>query len=88
MAARVWRPTEHPPLLSRFASKSYKGRSEVYWQLHDRIRQHLDAREATDSRASGARIELLRSRGFTVAAARRWLQHHARDDLSSAWPRR
>ena len=74
-------------LLSRFASKSLEGRFEVDQQVHDRIRQYLDGREVAGSRQRG-RIELLHRRGFTDAAARKWLQRHPLVDLRSAWPRR
>ena len=73
-------------LLARFATKSLDGRYDVDPAVGDRIRRYLDERDARRGRHNGA-LELLRLRGFTEAAARKWLQRHPIDSVRSAWPR-
>lgn len=73
-------------LLGRFATKSLDGRYDVDPAVGDRIRQYLDERDTALARHKNA-LELLRLRGFTEAAARKWLQRHPLDSVRSAWPR-
>lgn len=69
-------------LLARFAMKDLGGKYEVDDGVLARISKHLEGRE---ERAT--RLELLRQRGFTDAAARKWLQRHPVSSLRTAQPR-
>jgi hypothetical protein len=70
-------------LLTRFASKTGDGRFDVDDTTIERIRRHL---ETVDRRQTS--LEVLRGHGFGEAAARKWLQRHPSEAVSSAWPRR
>ena len=40
-----------------------------------------------DRERRAASIEFLRGRGFTLSAARKWVQRNPIDEIASAWPR-
>jgi hypothetical protein len=73
-------------LLPRFAQK-VNGR---YVLDHDdvvaRMKAYLD-QEDHKRKVRAAALEVLRSRGFGEAAARKWLQRHRPEDAVNAWPR-
>ena len=73
-------------LLPLFAEK-VNGR---YDYDHDdviaRMKAHLDKREQEQTTRKAA-LDLLRSRGFSEAAARKWLQRHEPEQALDAWPR-
>ncbi|MGH3190770.1 MAG: hypothetical protein ACRDPY_48595 [Streptosporangiaceae bacterium] len=72
-------------LLNRFALKA-GARYEVDADVLEKIRAHLIGRDRkTDTHA--AAMELLQERGFTYAAARKWLQRHPCSETLTAWPR-
>ena len=73
-------------LLPLFADK-VNGR---YDYDHDdviaRMKAHLEQRDQQREVRTAA-LELLRSRGFSEAAARKWLQRHKPEQAIHAWPR-
>ena len=73
-------------LLPQFADK-VNGR---YDYDHDdvvaRMKAHLQERDRNRAIRTGT-LDLLRSRGFSEAAARKWLQRHAPEQAIDAWPR-
>ena len=73
-------------LLPLFADK-VNGR---YDYDHDdvvtRMKVHLDKRDRKREIRAAA-LELLRERGFSEAAARKWLQRHEPEQAINAWPR-
>ncbi len=73
-------------LLPQFAQK-VNGR---YDYDHDdvvaRMKAHLNERDR-ERAARTAALDLLRSRGFSEAAARKWLQRHEPRQAIGAWPR-
>ena len=73
-------------LLPQFADK-VNGR---YDYDHDdvvaRMKAHLEERDR-ERAIRAAALGLLRSRGFSEAAARKWLQRHAPEQAIDAWPR-
>ena len=73
-------------LLPLFAEK-VNGR---YDYDHDdvvaRMKAHLQERDRERAIRTGA-LEILRSRGFSEAAARKWLQRHEPKQAIDAWPR-
>ena len=72
-------------LLNRFAPKTGT-RYEVDADVLEQIRAHLISRdEKTETHA--AAMELLQERGFSYAAARKWLQRHPYSEALTAWPR-
>jgi len=72
-------------LLKRF-SRRMAGRYEVNDRVRDQIRAYLHQRDGRAEKQSAA-MELLEERGFTWAAARKWLQRHPLEEAISAWPR-
>lgn len=73
-------------LLPQFAEK-VNGRYEYdQTELVAQMRASLNATEG-DRAIRVAAIELLRSRGFTEASARKWLQRHQPEEAVDAWPR-
>lgn len=73
-------------LLKRFAPR-VGDRYQVDDDIHQSIRAYVAHRQQRVDRHAVA-MELLQARGFTSAAARKWLQRHAMDEIRSAWPRR
>jgi hypothetical protein len=74
-------------LLPRFAQK-LQGRYDYNRDdVVARMRAYLDALDNDRGVQADAR-ELLRSRGFHDAAARKWLQRHRPEDAVHAWPHR
>jgi len=72
-------------LLNRFAPKTGT-RYEVDADVLEKIRAHLISRdEKTETHA--AAMELLQERGFSYAAARKWLQRHPYSEALTAQPR-
>ena len=72
-------------LLNRFAPK-IGTRYEVDADVLEKIRAHLIRRdEKTETHA--AAMELLQERGFSYAAARKWLQRHPYSEALTARPR-
>jgi len=72
-------------LLKRFARKT-GARYDIDASMFDRIRDHLTSRDQRTEQHTAA-LELLQGRGFSYAAARKWLQRHAYSDALKAWPR-
>lgn len=73
-------------LLPRFASK-VDGRYVVeQGDVVARIRAYLDRRDASRETRVAA-LAVLQGRGFSEAAARKWLQRHRAPDAVNAWPR-
>lgn len=73
-------------LLPQFAQK-VNGRYDFdQSELVQRMRAYLDQREK-DREIRAAALELLRSRGFSNEAARKWLQRHPPDEAVKARPR-
>ena len=73
-------------LLPLFAQK-INGRYDV--DLDDvvaRMKVYLDSRDR-DRNLRTAALDLLRERGFSEEAARKWLQRHRPEDALDAWPR-
>jgi hypothetical protein len=73
-------------LLPQFAQK-INGRYDIdYDDVVARMRAHLDGVDkARNPRA--AALEVLLSRGFSEAAARKWLQRHEPEQAVNTWPR-
>jgi hypothetical protein len=72
-------------LLKQFAPKSGT-RYEVDGDVLEKIRSYLISRdEKTETHAVA--MELLQERGFSYAAARKWLQRHDYSEALTAWPR-
>jgi hypothetical protein len=74
-------------LLPRFAQK-VNGRYDLdHDDVVARMKAYLD--DVDKARAGrAAALEVLRSRGFGEAAARKWLQRHPPQEAVDAWPRR
>ncbi len=70
-------------LLRKFAVKHRDGRYDVDGETLERLRRYVD-----DRARRRAALELLHSRGFERAAARKWLQRHALEEIRTAQPRR
>jgi hypothetical protein len=73
-------------LLPLFAQK-INGRYDV--DLDDvvaRVKAYLDSRDS-DRGLRTAALDLLRERGFSEQAARKWLQRHRPEEALDAWPR-
>jgi hypothetical protein len=73
-------------LLPLFAQK-INGRYDV--DLDDvvaRVKVYLDSRDR-DRNIRTAALDLLRERGFSEEAARKWLQRHRPEETVDAWPR-
>ena len=73
-------------LLPRFAQKVHGRYDYDRDDVVVRMRAYLDALDCDRSVQAAAR-ELLRSRGFQEAAARKWLQRHKPEEALHAWPR-
>lgn len=73
-------------LLRRFAAKADDGRYLVDERVLNDLAQHLELTTA-DRERRAASIEFLRGRGFTLVAARKWLQRNPIEEIGSAWPR-
>jgi hypothetical protein len=72
-------------LLNQFAPKTGT-RYDIDADVLEKIRAHLISRdEQTETHA--AAMELLQERGFSYAAARKWLQRHPYSEVLTAWPR-
>ena len=52
----------------------------------EKIRAHLISRDEK-AETHAAAMELLQERGFSYAAARKWLQRHPYGETLTAWPR-
>lgn len=72
-------------LLAKFASKSH-GRYEVDDAVRTRIRKYLESQLGHKVQREAA-MELLRERGFSFEAARKWLQRHPIEAVVNAHPR-
>jgi hypothetical protein len=72
-------------LLNRFAPKTGT-RFEVDSDVLEKIRAHLISRDQ-DIESHAAAMELLQDRGFSYAAARKWLQRHPCSEAFTARPR-
>ena len=72
-------------LLKQFAPK-VGSRYEVDASVLEQIRAHLISRDQK-TEAHAAAMELLQQRGFSYAAARKWLQRHDPGDAFTATPR-
>ena len=70
-------------LLARFAQKDPDGRYVLDDAIKSSIRDYLSEQERRK-----AAMEFLRGRGFSDAAARKWLQRHGIDEIATAKPRR
>ncbi len=73
-------------LLAKFATKTADGRYGVDEEVMKRLAQYVEF-TTTDRDRRAASIEFLRGRGFTLFAARKWLQRNAIEAIGSAWPR-
>jgi hypothetical protein len=74
-------------LLPKFATKVDGRYAADPGEIVPRMREYLDRLDRTRS----ARADLLaglRGRGFSEAAARKWLQRHRPEDALNAWPRK
>jgi hypothetical protein len=85
-AAPVWEmlgvsERRYYKLLKRFAPK-IGGRYEVDGRVLDKIRDYLAGRDQ-----HAAAVDLLQARGFSHAAARKWLQRHSLSEAPKACPR-
>jgi hypothetical protein len=69
-------------LCAKFARKGHDGRYEMSDEVLAQMRAYLEGRQR---RATA--LALLRERGFTDAAARKWLQRHVIDEIRDARPR-
>jgi hypothetical protein len=72
-------------LLQRFATKT-RPRYEVDAGVLQQIRDYLVSRDEETDRHAAA-MELLPQRGFSYAAARKWLQRHDASGAFTARPR-
>ena len=73
-------------LLPLFAQK-INGRYEVdFDDVVARMKAYLDRRDS-DRDLRAAALDLLRERGFSEQAARKWLQRHRPEEALEAWPR-
>jgi hypothetical protein len=72
-------------LLNRFAPKTGT-RFEVDADVLEKIRAHLISRDE-EIESHAAAMELLQERGFSYAAARKWLQRHPYSEALTARPR-
>jgi hypothetical protein len=72
-------------LLNQFAPKTGT-RYEVDADVLEKIRSHLISRD-NKTETHAAAMELLQERGFSYAAARKWLQRHDHREALAAWPR-
>ena len=72
-------------LLARFASKT-GARYEVEAGVLQQVRDYLISRDQETDRHAAA-MELLQQRGFSYAAARKWLQRHNPSEALTAQPR-
>ena len=73
-------------LLPLFAEK-VNGRYDYdHGDVVARMKAHLEERDRERAIRTGA-LDLLRSRGFSEAAARKWLQRHEPKQAIHAWPR-
>jgi hypothetical protein len=72
-------------LLKRFAPKT-GARYEVDAGVLEQIRSHLISRDQKTEQHAAA-LELLQQRGFSYAAARKWLQRHDHSEALTAKPR-
>lgn len=52
-----------------------------------RMKAHLDSADQVRA-VRAAALDILRARGFSEAAARKWLQRHRPEEAVNAWPRR
>jgi hypothetical protein len=73
-------------LLRRHRVPKISGRYQVDSGVLDALRAYLDQRERPLPRRLA--MELLIDRGFSKAAARKWLQRHPLEASLEAWPRR
>jgi len=58
------------------------GNDEIVTRMKDYLNRKDQSREVR-----AAALELLRTRGFTQDAARKWLQRHRPEEAFDAWPR-
>lgn len=73
-------------LLPLFAQK-VNGRYQVdYDDIVTRMRDHLDGKDQSRE-VRAAALDLLQQRGFSHAAARKWMQRHQPEEALDAWPR-
>ena len=72
-------------LLNQFASKTGT-RYQIHVDVLEKIRSHLISRDKKKETHDTA-MELLQERGFSYAAARKWLQRHDYSEALTARPR-
>ncbi len=73
-------------LLPRFAQK-INGRYDIdHDEIVTRMKGYLNRKDKSRE-VRAAALELLRTRGFTQDAARKWLQRHRPEEAFDAWPR-
>lgn len=73
-------------LLTKFVTKAADGRYVVDEEVMKRLAQYLELTTADRERRANS-IEFLLGRGFTLFAARKWLQRNPIEAIGSAWPR-
>ncbi|WP_146603851.1 hypothetical protein [Micromonospora deserti] len=73
-------------LLPLFAQK-VNGHYQVdYDDIVTRMRDYLDSKDQSQE-VRAATLDLLQQRGFSHAAARKWMQRHQPEEALDAWPR-
>lgn len=73
-------------LLPLFAEK-VNGRYQIdYDDLVPRMRNYLNSKDQSQEIRAAA-LDLLQQRGFSQAAARKWIQRHRPEEALNAWPR-
>ena len=81
---------QRAPLLQALAAMFAEKVNGRYDYDHDdvvaRMKAHLKDRDRERAIRTGA-LDFLRSRGFSEAAARKWLQRHEPEQAIHAWPR-
>jgi hypothetical protein len=73
-------------LLPTFAQK-VNGRYDIdHDDIVARMKDHLNEKDQS-TEVREATLALLQKRGFSIAAARKWLQRHQPKEAFDAWPR-
>jgi hypothetical protein len=66
----------------------FNGRYDIdHDEIVKRMRDYLNGKDRSREIRVAA-VELLRTRGFTQDAARKWRQRHQPEEAVDAWPRR
>jgi hypothetical protein len=73
-------------LLPLFAKKVNSRYDIDYDNIVTRMKKYLDDKDQSQEIRAAA-LELLRTRGFSQEAARKWLQRHTPEEALHAWPR-